>query len=156
MIKLVPRTCVALMLLAVPVSAGDSQTDDLKREIERHQGTWAVTSFVRDGKESARDLVDSIVRIVKGDHVVWKRDGKSFAGTTVELDPSQTPKTIDVIPDGGRARGERVLGIYQLDADSLVICMADAGKERPKSFEAPAGGKLTLIKFQRTASGKRL
>lgn len=142
-------THAIVLLTALLISAGDPKADSLKREVERHQGTWAITSFIRAGKESPKELVDSIVRVVEGDHVVWKRLGKSFAGTTVELDPSKTPQTIDVLPDGGRARGERVLGIYQLDGATLVICMADPGKERPKTFEAPAGSKLTLFRCRR-------
>ena len=67
-------------------------TKDVKAEVSRHQGTWKVVSFVRDGEPSSKKLTDSIVRIVEGDHVVWKRAGKSFAGTTFELDPSALPR----------------------------------------------------------------
>lgn len=144
-------TTTLALLAAVLSAADDPKAADRAREVARHQGTWAVTAFIRAGKESPQDLVDSITREVEGDHVVWKRDGKSFAGTTVELDPTKTPATIDVIPDGGPRRGERVLGIYTLDGDTLTICMADAGGSRPRSFEAPAGSKLTLMKFRRKA-----
>jgi uncharacterized protein (TIGR03067 family) len=81
--------------------------------------------------------------------VVWKRDGKSFAGTRIELDPSRDPKAIDVIPDGGKDRGERVLGIYKLEGDRLTICMAAPGKPRPKEFKADKGSGCTLRTFVR-------
>jgi uncharacterized protein (TIGR03067 family) len=139
---------VFVLLLAL-ATADEPKDAALARETARHQGTWQVVSFVREGKESPKELVDSIVRVVEGNHVVWKRDGKSFAGTTVELDPARDPKTIDVIPDGGKTRGEHVLGIYTLDGDTLVICMADAGGQRPTSFEAAAGSKRTLMRFRR-------
>jgi uncharacterized protein (TIGR03067 family) len=138
-----------LSLLAALLAPADDKADALRREVARHQGTWAVTSFVRDGKASPKELTDSIVRVVEGDHVVWKRDGKRFAGTAVVLDPSKAPRTIDVLPDGGPARGERVLGIYKLDGDTLTICMADAGQPRPLAFEAPNGSKQTLMTFRR-------
>ena len=66
----------------------------------------------------------SIKRIVTDDHVVWERNGKRFAGTKIVLDATRTPATIDVIPDGGRNRGEHILGIYKFDGDTLTICMA--------------------------------
>src|SRR5436309_545271 len=93
-------------------------------ELKQHQGTWAATSSIFDGQPAPADLVRSIKRIVTGDHVVWERDGKRFAGTKVQLNPAPEPKTIDVIPDGGRNRGERILGIYKLEGDRLTICMA--------------------------------
>ncbi len=119
-------------------------------EPTRHQGTWSVVSQVRDGQEGPPDVVASIRRIVEGDHITWTRDGKSFAGTKVTYDPSQTPHALDLIPDGGPNRDRHVLGIYKLDGDDLTICVADAGEPRPTAFEAAAGSKRTLQKFKRT------
>ena len=68
----------------------------VKDELERQEGTWSVTSSVYDGQEAPEELVRSITRIVEGDHAVWERDGKRFAGTRIELDPtarSRRPST---------------------------------------------------------------
>ena len=121
----------------------------VKDELKRHQGTWAVTSSIYDGQPASQEIVRSIKRIVTGDHVVWERDGKRFAGTRIEVDPSREPKTIDVIPDGGRNRGERVLGIYKLEGDRLTIAMAAPGQPRPKEFQAAKGSGWTLRTFRR-------
>ncbi len=133
------------------VSASDRAGANHRRQSRgcAHQGTWAVVSFVRDGKPSSKELTDSIVRIVEDDHVVWKRAGKSFAGTTFELDPSRTPATIDLIPDGGKARGEHILGIYRWEGNTLVICTADVGHPRPDTFEAVDGSHRTLMTFRK-------
>ncbi len=130
-------------LLLIPSS------DLAKEELARHQGTWAVTSFVRDGEETPKEIASSIVRIVEGDHVVWKREGKSFAGTSLVLDPTTDPKSLDVIPDGGPSKDKRVLGIYKLEGDVLTICMAGPDLARPKSFTAESGSRLTLMTFRR-------
>ena len=106
-------------------------------------------SFRREGAETPSEIVRTITRTVEGDHVVWKRDGKNFAGTTVVLDPGQAPKTIDVIPDGGPSRGKRVLGIYKLEDDTLTLCMADADQPRPREFKAEKGTRQTLMIFRR-------
>jgi uncharacterized protein (TIGR03067 family) len=143
------RSAVVVAILASCVALPRARADDPKAERERHQGTWQARSFVSDGVAAPADLVGSIVRVVEGDHVVWKRNGKSFAGTTVELDPSRTPRTLDVIPDGGPMRGERVLGIYRLDGDELTVCMAAPGRDRPKTFEAKSGSGQTLMTFRR-------
>ena len=129
------------------VAFADDQA--VKDELKRHQGTWSVASSLYDGQPAPEEIVRSIKRIVTGDHVVWERDGKRFAGTRIELDPTPEPKTIDVIPDGGRNRGERVLGIYKLEGDRLTIAMAAPGQPRPKAFEATKGSGCTLRTFQR-------
>lgn len=143
-------TILFALILALSPTQGDGRSKEvLEAERARHQGVWVVTSFVTGGKESAEELVRSITRTVEGDHVVWKREGKSFAGTTVTLDPSKSPATIDVTPDGGPRRGEPVLGIYKLEGQTLAICMAAPGKERPRAFQGEQGTGQTLMTFRR-------
>jgi uncharacterized protein (TIGR03067 family) len=126
-----------------------------KQELDKHQGTWVAVSFRREGAETPEEIVRTITRTVVGDHVTWKRVGKSFAGTTVVLDPTQKPPGIDVIPDGGPSRGKRVLGIYRLEGDRLTLCMADPDKPRPRAFEAEKGSGQTLMVFERQATPPR-
>lgn len=148
----------ALMLtLLVPWPPAPVIADDeaVKAELARHQGTWRTLTSVYDGQTGPPEVVRPITRTVEKDHVVWKRDGKSFAGTRIELDPSRDPKTIDVIPDGGKDHGERVLGIYKLEKDKLTICMAAPGQPRPGEFKAEKGSSRTLRTFVREQDGPR-
>lgn len=130
--------------------AAQEPVDRAKEELEKQQGTWEVVCFEREGKKTPEEITRTIVRVVEGDHVVWKRDGKSFAGTTIVLDPTVEPKAIDLIPDGGKNRGERVRGIYRFEPDgTLTICVADAGKERPTGFVSAAESGWTLQVFRK-------
>jgi uncharacterized protein (TIGR03067 family) len=139
-----------LVLFATGLCApGLADDDAVKNELKRHQGTWIATSSTFDGQKAPEEIVRLIKRIVTDDHVVWQRNGKQFAGTTVVLDSTNEPNTIDVIPDGGRNRGERILGIYKLDRDTLTICMAAPGQPRPKDFKAEKGNGWTLQTFTR-------
>jgi uncharacterized protein (TIGR03067 family) len=145
------RTRASILVLLVTWSLGAAVADEesAREELERHQGTWRASTSVYDGQEAPEKIVRSITRTVEKDHVVWRRDGKSFAGTRIELDPSRDPKAIDVIPDGGKDRGERVLGIYKLEKDRLTICMASPGQPRPREFKAEKGSGCTLRTFIR-------
>jgi uncharacterized protein (TIGR03067 family) len=130
-------------------TAGVANDDVGKNELKLHQGIWIATSSTFDGQKAPDEITRSIQRIVTENHVVWERDGKRFAGTTIELDPNHDPKNIDVIPDGGRNRGQHILGIYKLDGERLTICMAVAGQPRPKEFKAEKGSGWTLQTFER-------
>jgi len=143
------RLILAFTAIVVCHWALTIQAQELASEITKHQGTWLASSFRRDGKETPHEIVRTITRTVVKDHVVWKRNGKSFAGTAMVIDPKQSPKSIDVIADGGPTRGKRVLGIYRLDNDLLTICMADADQPRPKDFTAGKGSRQTLMIFTR-------
>ena len=145
-----PAWPFALGLFAVGFCTVARCDDDaVKNELKRHQGTWIATSSTYDGQKAPDEIARSIKHIVAQDHVVWERQGKRFAGTKIELDPTPDPKNIDVIPDGGPNRGERVLGIYKLDGDRLTICMARAGQPRPQEFKAEKGSGWTLQTFER-------
>jgi uncharacterized protein (TIGR03067 family) len=139
------------MAVALAV-AGLAADDPGKAELAKHQGTWAVISFEREGQRTPRETLETIKRVVEGDKVVWSRDGTTFAETTLEVDPSRDPKTLDVVPTEGRSKGKRVLGIYKLVDDELTICMAGPDKERPRAFEAGPGSGNTLMVFRRERS----
>lgn len=56
-------------------------------------------------------------------------------GSKIRLDPTQTPKRLDV-----EVPLERVLqGIYQIDRDTLTYCFAQPGHPRPTEFKGSGG-----------------
>ena len=141
---------IRVLALSLLFLASDPPKDDAAKTAKKeHQGTWVCTSFESDGKKTKEEVFKTITRTVEDDHIVWKRDGKPFAGTTFEIDPKTDPKTIDVIPDGGPSRDKHVLGIYKLDGETLTLCMAAPDAPRPKLFEAKEGSKPTLMTFRR-------
>ncbi len=141
---MIASVATSILILFLP------QTDEGDARLAAHQGSWAVVAMIRDDQATPADILASIRREVDRDHIVWTRDGKNFAGTRFEVDPTTSPPTIDLIPDGGKDRDKRILGIYRLDGDMLTICVADAGQPRPTAFEAKAGSKQTLQSFKRT------
>lgn len=149
------RTRLLVVVLPVISFADGADGQSAGEELARHQGTWRVTSSIYEGEEASAEIVRSITRTVEQSHVVWKRDGKSFAGTRIEFDPSRDPRTIDVIPDGGKDRGQRVLGIYKLEKDRLTICMSAPGKLRPTEFKAEKGSGWILRTFSREKAGEK-
>lgn len=118
-------------------------------DVARHQGSWSVVRFEREGVATPAEVLGSIGREVEGDHVAWSRDGRRFAGTRFVIRAEMSTRQIDLLPDGGPDRGTTVLGIYRFDEDgTLTICVADAGQPRPTEFASPPGSKRNLQVFR--------
>jgi uncharacterized protein (TIGR03067 family) len=118
--------------------------DDVKKEVEKFQGSWTITKIERDG-EDLSDQIGGAEMEVKGE----KYTAPNIAAT-FKLDPSKKPKAIDISYSEGPAAGQTVKGIYKLDGATLTICRALAeGSERPTEFAAPAGSGKMLFEFKR-------
>jgi uncharacterized protein (TIGR03067 family) len=142
MMKLVLGTVVAAGLLVVSGVVGQE-----KKEIDQLEGKWVVLSAERDGK--AWDAMKGAVRVNTGDkYVLTPKEGKAIPGA-MKIDPSKKPKTMDMSPTEGNFKDKTLLGIYEVDGDTLKICFAEPGKERPTEFTSKAGVVLVIHKREK-------
>jgi uncharacterized protein (TIGR03067 family) len=136
-----------LLSLALSTLA-PSPVDDA--ELKRHEGRWTVVEMTYKGQPAEPETLRPMERVVSEARVVWKREGKSFAATSLAVDPSKEPPTVDLVPEGGRFKSEPTLGIYRWEGnDRLVVCLAPPGKPRPASFTSTATNHCTLWVFER-------
>jgi uncharacterized protein (TIGR03067 family) len=118
-------------------AAGDKA--DLEKEVRKFQGTWTFESTVANGKELPADELKGLVLTFEGDkHTVKKGDAVIQVGTQ-KLDPSKSPKTIDVTMTAGPNKGAIMLGIYEIDGDTLKVCFDFQGIKRPTEFKSAPG-----------------
>jgi uncharacterized protein (TIGR03067 family) len=134
---------VLVSIACVLLAADDAAEEDLKKL----QGEWVLESFNKEGEELPAKALKATMT-VKGEPWLYKSDIGEWS-TTFKIDPSKTPKTIDMtIGTGKTARRQR--GIYKIEGDTLTICRA-AGRgdeERPKEFPGDHKG-LVLIVWKR-------
>jgi len=76
------------------------------------------------------------------------KDGKAISGA-FKVDATKKPKTMDMTPSEGRYKDKTLLGIYELDGDTLKICFAEPGKDRPTDFTSKAGSGVVLAIHKR-------
>ena len=118
-------------------------------------GEWRVVSVEANGNTNA-DLGVARVTIVNGLDGKWSllANGKTIAEGTSMIDPTSTPKTIELKGVRGsaeNARGTHYRGIYEVHETTRRICFVPADKPLPESF---AGGRDTgqiLVTFERVA-----
>lgn len=112
---------------------------DVEKETKKFQGTWTIESSVTGGMEIPADQLKGFNVIFEGDKHTLKFGDKVFQVGTQKIDPSKSPKTIDVTMTEGPEKGVVMLGIYEIDVDTLKVCFDPQGKKRPTEFKSEPG-----------------
>jgi len=130
-------------------NAFESKGDVAKDELEKMKGDWTLVSTETNAKKSTPEDFKEFSRKVRGETysvTIESEEGKQTIGLKIlKLDPSKTPKIIDVEMTEGPAKGEIFRGIYKFEGDTQVICLAGPGKDRPAKFD-PNEGTVTVWK----------
>lgn len=153
------RAFRGLMIMAIAAASSLTLAADEKKEeaIRADRallaGEWRVVSIEANGNTDA-DPTTARVTIVNGLDGRWSllADGKPIAEGTSTIDPTKSPKTIELKGSRGsveNARGKHYRGIYEVHETTRRICFVPADKPLPESF---AGGRDTgqiLVTFER-------
>lgn len=137
------------LLLAAPAPSGEKKESDL----DRLRGAWKVARGEQAGKELP-DVADLTITF-RGDKLVAKKGEEVHVEATVKLDPSTTPRVIDLTFTGGSV-GQKFKdlvaeGIYELGKDELKWCLSVPGSmQRPPAFKTE-GTEFVLIVLKREA-----
>ena len=138
-------TVIAILLTCGLLNA-QAQSDDLKKEVEKFQGTWLTTSLQANGQTAPEEQAKLHRITFAGDKYVEKFGDDTIEEGTQKLDPTKKPKTMDITITAGAQQGMMQLAIYEIDGDVLKICAAEAGsKDRPTDFTAKAGSNRLLL-----------
>jgi uncharacterized protein (TIGR03067 family) len=135
----------------VPSDSGkgtaDQKPSDAKKDEERLQGTWLVVSGEHAGKPVPAEMVQGLRQTMKGNRLTVQSGTKTLGEGTFTLDPMKKPPAIDVELIEKDGKTKRGLGIYELDGDTLKLCMDP--KERPTDFKTKAGSEAKLTIYKR-------
>jgi uncharacterized protein (TIGR03067 family) len=138
----------AAMLLVLTAGlvfgAGDSK-DDAKKDLDQMQGTWRRTSAQMNGQSLPEEALKNTTLTIKGDEYTLEEKGGETRKGTFKLDPSKSPKQIDLMPAEGPNKGKTLPGIYELDGDTLRYCINLQGKDRPTEFASKQGSGNALF-----------
>lgn len=134
----------SMVLIAV---VDDPKADATAKDLEKMQGDWAVVSVIRDGVKDEDDNAQSLFRTVKGNQYTVFLFDKPLGNGTFQIDATKKPKTIDSFP--ANLAGKALLGIYEIDGDTIKTCYAPAGKERPTEFSSKKDSGHTLMVWER-------
>src|SRR5262245_11466781 len=137
---------VSTALISVP------SDDTSKKDLDLMQGEWVVDSAIRDGQEQPKSELGKMTRSVVNNEltiVVEGAEGVATIKSSIVIDATKSPKTIDVTRTNGPTKGRTALGIYEFDGDRMKTCVAPPGKDRPTEFVSKPGSELTVTVWRR-------
>ena len=143
-------TAFLIGLAAVATStAWAEDSEAIKKDIAQLQGEWSMVSGSADGNAMPDAMRVTAKRVCKGDETTVTVGGQLIMKANFALDPSRKPKTIDYQMIDGPTKGQKHLGIYELEGDTVKFCFGSPGSERPTDFTSKPGDGRTLSVWKR-------
>ncbi|MCA8992224.1 MAG: protein kinase [Planctomycetaceae bacterium] len=99
-------------------------------DAEAIQGEWQVIFAEDSGRTGPPEAIKDIRMVITNESMTMSIAGRENE-STYTLDPSTTPKSIDMTNDGLTKPG-----IYDLQGDTLRICFSENTDERPTAFDS--------------------
>jgi uncharacterized protein (TIGR03067 family) len=137
------REFVTLAAVFLLVGADDPQ-EAAKKEVAKLQGEWSMVAGEKDGRKAPKDFIQGAKRVCKDDELTVTVDGRVYMTAKIVIDPTKKPKAVDYIVTEGDHKGKKLLGIYELDGDTVKFCFAPPDQERPTEFAAEKGSGRTF------------
>jgi|SRR5579884_386972 len=141
---------LAVGFCATSSSAGP-QDDPVPAEVKNLQGPWVEPRAWAKGQQGRGGYYSWVFEEERvGFYHTTTIDGEAAArsghGGTYKLDPTAKPKAIDVVMKGRGGKEQTLLGIYELNGDTLKLCIAWEGGQRPATFESSGTTRLYVLK----------
>jgi uncharacterized protein (TIGR03067 family) len=127
-------TLLLFLAAGLLIAADDKKDDAAKKDVEKLQGEWVMESHEINGEKLGEDRIKDYKRTVKEDHFTVVVGDKTVVEGTFVLDTSKKPKTLDITLESGDQKGEKMLGIYELDGDTYKVCIGAPGIDSPTEF----------------------
>lgn len=133
-----------LALCVLFATSGQAAQDDVKKELDKLQGNWAVTTF--NGQSIPSEAGAYLV--FNGDkYEQWTGDSVDERGS-VKIDPKTKPVSIDLVIAEGSDAGKTQPGVYELSGDTLSIGLATPGNTTRPSAISQAELQVVLKKVK--------
>ncbi len=150
---------VALALPALIVAAPVPKDKEKVKDDDAILGTWKIEKFDTGGAKDAppKEVVDNIRFIFEKDGVLRMTGGPGGEAMNggFKLDSAAKVKTLDLTMTRPGEKPEAMLGLYELDGDTLKLCLTN-GPNKVRPAEIKADGKDTaVIIFTRVKEEKK-
>jgi uncharacterized protein (TIGR03067 family) len=137
-----------VIAICVFLGSAVAQEEAAKKDLESLQGVWQFVSM-EGGDPLPPEKLKELKLTIKGNKASHPASEGKTEEATIKLDPSKKPKAIDFTPQTGPDKGKTLLGIYAIDGDTLKICGAKVGGDRPTEFKESKDVSLIVLKREK-------
>ena len=136
---------VAAIAFGLAVGAPLMAADDAKAALD---GIWLPVAMEFAGEPFPDEARRGIVLEIAGETYTVTL-GKEVDKGTVKVDVAATPMAIDIVGVVGPNKGKTILGIVEVEKDTLRVCYDFSGKDRPMAFTTAEGTQQFLVIYER-------
>ena len=111
-------------------------------------GIWLPVAMEFAGQPFPEEARQGIVLEIAGE-AYTVTVGKEVDKGTVKVDAAATPAAIDIVGVVGPNKGKTILGIVEVEKDTLRVCYDFSGKDRPTEFKTAEGTQHFLVTYER-------
>jgi uncharacterized protein (TIGR03067 family) len=115
--------------------------DPVKEDMKRLEGAW-------DYAVSRGDLA---VTIRAGTYTSADSKGNVVLAAVMKIDPTRTPKWLDMTYIAGPLKGQTLQAIYELKGDMFTLCIQMDGTGRPNAFRKDGNFDFCVLRRQKKA-----
>lgn len=98
-----------------------------------------------DGTATQGNEGQTVNLVISGDPIHLRRGDHAASRGRIWFDSFRSPQVITSIPWSGSGEDKRRLGIYEVEANLLTLCLAEPGAERPHEFVAVPERQQLLV-----------
>ena len=136
-----------LLIGGITIAADDAESRKLLQNLE---GSYKVTAVEKAGEAPPKEFLETLDKVtIKGNKfaITFKGGGKAEEkSATISVDATKKPAAIDLKADDGEKRDQTMMGIVQIDGNTVKICWADdKNAGRPSKFETSKDNKQFMI-----------
>jgi uncharacterized protein (TIGR03067 family) len=143
-------TVLSALVLAGTATMSAAGDDKPMDELRRFKGTWVAKSRTYDGKVESEGDLKGLTLTIDGDRfVITGEGGRVLLKGTIAVDPTATPKRVNVKMAGPDGQEKVSPAIYELKGDTLKTAFPLSGGDRPKDFSAEKGSGARVTVYQR-------
>lgn len=107
-------------------------------------GNWSCVSAHNGAERVPEEFAGQLRLTLTADKMTTRRGEQVLFDGTYKIDETNKPAKLDMIGKDGKT----LLGLLKADGDSLTICYAIMGKDRPATLDSPPFG-VTLVVWKR-------
>jgi uncharacterized protein (TIGR03067 family) len=129
-------------------TAGNKKLKAIQAELKKFEDTWRFVSVEVEGDAVPEDRFAEDRLVLKGRQFTSHVQGNTTHGV-FKIDPTVTPKTIDLTFTDGPGKDRTQKGIYELEGERQKICFSLPGRPRPDGFISKPDSKLMIQVLER-------